>query len=104
MQVTIDLVWSNITVIKNLKIHFATFVDGVLLKKKRPNKQNNLYLREQYCLCNQFTKTWISLQNTCVITTQNPLIFLLNTACIVMHLNFKKICIIFFFLKRAWII
>lgn len=35
MQVTIDLVWSNITVIKNLKIHFATFVDGVLLKKKK---------------------------------------------------------------------
>lgn len=34
----IDLVWSNIIVIKNLKIYFVIFVDGVLLKKKRFNK------------------------------------------------------------------
>lgn len=54
MQVTIDLVWSNITVIKNLKIHFATFVDGVLLKKKKDptNKTNFIFVNNTVCVAN----------------------------------------------------
>lgn len=52
MQVTIDLVWSNITVIKNLKNTFCDLCRWRFTLKKPTNKTTFIFVNNTVCVAN----------------------------------------------------